>query len=161
MATTYPITLEELQNIPGVGAGKARRYGRAFIELIKKHVDENEIVRPEDLRVRTMPNKSRVKISLIQGIDRKIDLEELAESRGLEFAEMLDELEAIVYAGTKINLDYYLDEIIDPDRQDEVMDYFRQCEEDDLEAAIEEWGDEYSDDEIRLLRIQFLSQMGN
>ncbi|MBD5231587.1 MAG: DNA helicase RecQ [Bacteroidales bacterium] len=161
MATTYPINLSELQNIPGVGAGKAKRYGKEFVELIKRHVDDNEIERPEDLRVRTMPNKSRVKISLIQGIDRKIDLEELAESRGLEFSEMLDELEAIVYAGTKINLNYYLDEIIEEDRQEEIMDYFCECEEDDIEAAIEEWGSELSDDEIRLMRIKFLSEMGN
>ncbi len=161
MATTYPVSLAELQNIPGVGAGKAKRYGKEFIEIIKRHVEENDIERPEDLRVRTMPNKSRIKISLIQGIDRKIDLEELAESRNLEFGEMVDELEAIVYAGTKINIDYYLDELIEEDRQDEVMDYFREQEEDNIEAAIEEWGSEFSDDEVRLLRIKFLSEMGN
>ena len=161
MATTYPVSLDELQNIPGVGAGKAKRFGREFVEIIKRHVEENDIERPEDLRVRTMPNKSRVKISLIQGIDRKIDLDELAESRGLEFGEMLDELEAIVYAGTKINISYFLDEIIDEDRQDEIMDYFRECEEDDIEGAIEEWGSEYSEDEIRMMRIRFLSEMGN
>ncbi len=161
MATTYPVSLNELQNIPGVGAGKAKRFGREFVEIIKRHVEENDIERPEDLRVRTMPNKSRVKISLIQGIDRKIDLDELAESRGLEFGEMLDELEAIVYAGTKINISYFLDEIIDEDRQDEIMDYFRECEEDDIEGAIEEWGSEYSEDEIRMMRIRFLSEMGN
>ena len=161
MATTYPVSLNELQNIPGVGAGKAKRFGREFVEIIKRHVEENDIERPEDLRVRTMPNKSRVKISLIQGIDRKIDLDELAESRGLEFGEMLDELEAIVYAGTKINISYFLDEIIDEDRQDEIMDYFRECEEDDIEDAIEEWGSEYSEDEIRMMRIRFLSEMGN
>lgn len=161
MATTYPVSLNELQNIPGVGAGKAKRFGREFVEIIKRHVEENDIERPEDLRVRTMPNKSRVKISLIQGIDRKIDLDELAESRGLEFGEMLDELEAIVYAGTKINISYFLDEIIDEDRQDEIMDYFRECEEDDIEGAIKEWGSEYSEDEIRMMRIRFLSEMGN
>jgi len=161
MATTYPVTIEELQNIPGVGAGKARRYGKEFVEVISRHVEENEIERPEDLRVRTMPNKSRVKISLIQGIDRKIPLDELAESRGLEFSEMLDELEAIVYAGTKINISYYLDELIDEDRQDEMMDYFRESEEDDLDAAYEEWGSELSDEEIRMMRIRFLSEMGN
>ncbi|MBP3298958.1 MAG: DNA helicase RecQ [Muribaculaceae bacterium] len=161
MATMYPVSVEELQTIPGVGVGKARRYGREFIDLIKRHVEENEIERPADMRVRTMPNKSKVKIALIQGIDRKIDLHELAESKGLEFAEMLDELEAIVDAGTKINLDYYLDDYIDPEHQDELMDYFRQCEEDDINAAIQEWGDEYDDDEIRLMRLKFLSEMGN
>lgn len=161
MATTYPITIDELQNIPGVGAGKAHRYGKEFVEVIARHVEENEIERPEDLRVRTVPNKSRVKISLIQGIDRKIDLDELAESRGLEFTEMLDELEAIVMAGTKININYFLDEILEEDRQDELIDYFRECEEDDLEAAIDEFGADYTDEEIRLMRIKFLSEMGN
>ena len=125
MATMYPVSIEELQNIPGVGAGKARRFGREFVELIKRHVEQNDIDRPADMRVRTMPNKSKMKIALIQGIDRKIDLTELAESKGLEFGEMLDELEAIVYAGTKISLDYYLDDIIDLEHQDELMDFFR------------------------------------
>lgn len=161
MATAYPITIEELQNIPGVGAGKAQRYGAEFVKVIKSHVEQNDIERPQDLRVRTMPNKSKVKIALIQGIDRKIDLDELAESKGLEFSEMLDELDAIVNSGTKINIDYFLDEILEEDRQDEIMDYFRSCEEDDVEAAIQELGDEYSDEEIRLMRIKFMSVMGN
>lgn len=161
MATAYPVSFEELQNVPGVGAGKAQRYGAEFIKLIKRHVEENDIERPQDLRVRTMPNKSKVKIALIQGIDRKIDLDELAESKGLDFSEMLDELDAIVNAGTKINIDYFLDEILEEDRQDELMEYFRSCEEDDIEAAIQELGDEYSDEEIRLVRIKFLSEMGN
>jgi ATP-dependent DNA helicase RecQ len=124
-------------------------------------VEQNDIDRPADMRVRTMPNKSKMKIALIQGIDRKIDLTELAESKGLEFGEMLDELEAIVYAGTKISLDYYLDDIIDLEHQDELMDFFRSCEEDDVDAAIQEYGDEYSEEEIRLVRIRFLSEMGN
>ncbi len=161
MATTYPISLEELQNIPGVGAGKARRFGSEFVKIIKRHVEENDIVRPEDMRVRTMPNKSRLKIALIKGIDLKIDLDELAESKGLEFSEMLDELEAIVDAGTKINIDYFLNEILEEDRQEELIQYFRTCEEDDLEAAIDEFGGEYSEEEIRLVRIKFLSEMGN
>lgn len=161
MATSYPVTMEELQNIPGVGAGKAHRYGSEFLKIIKRHVDENDIERPEDMRVRTMPNKSKLKIALIQSIDRKIDLDELAESKGLEFAEMLDELEAIVDAGTKINIDYFLDEILEEDRQEDLLDYFRTSEEDNIEAAIQELGDEYSDEEIRLVRIKFLSEMGN
>lgn len=161
MATTYPITLEELQNIPGVGIGKANRYGKEFVKVIKRHVEENEIERPEDIRVRQVPNRSKLKISIIQAIDRKIDLEELAESKGLEFNELLDELEAIIDAGTKINIDYFLNEIISEDQQEEVIDYFRDCQEDDLEAAIQDLGDEYSEEEIRLLRIKFLSEMGN
>lgn len=161
MATIYPITLEELQNIPGVGAGKAKRYGEEFIKVIQRHVEENEIERPEDLRVRTVANKSRLKISLIQAIDRKIALDELADSKGLEFGELLDELEAIVYAGTKINFDYFLSEIMDDDHQEEIMDFFRESEEDDIEVAIQELGDDYTDEEIRLIRIKFLSEMGN
>lgn len=161
MATSYPITVEELRNIPGVGAGKASRYGAEFLKIIKRHVDDNDIERPEDMRVRTMPNKSKLKIALIQNIDRKVDLDELAESKGLDFMEMLDELEAIVDAGTKINIDYFLDEILEEDRQEELLDYFRTSEEDDLEGAIQELCDEYSDEEIRLVRIKFLSEMGN
>lgn len=161
MATSYPVTSGELRNIPGVGAGKAQRYGSEFLKVIKRHVEENEIERPEDMRVRTMPNKSKVKIALIQGVDRKIDLEELAESKGLEFGEMLDELEAIVDAGTRLNLDYYLEELLEEDRIDDLMEYFRGEEEDDIDRAIQDLGDEYSDDEIRLARIKFLSEMGN
>ena len=161
MATTYPITLEELQNIPGVGAGKAKRYGEEFIKVIKAHVEENEIERPEDLRVRTVANKSKLKVSIIQAIDRKIALDELAESKGLEFSELLDEIEAIVYSGTKINIDYFLREIMDDEHIDDIFNYFKESESDDLEAAIEEFGMEYSEEEIRLIRIKFLSEMGN
>ena len=161
MATTYPVTLEELQNIPGVGAGKAKRYGEDFIKVIKTHVEENEIERPEYLRVRSVANKSKLKISIIQGIDRKIALDALAESKGLEFSELLDEIEAIVYSGTKISIDYFLDEIMDEDRQLDLFDYFKESESDDLQEAINELGNEFSEEEIRLMRIKFLSEMGN
>ena len=161
MATTYPVTLDELQNIPGVGAGKAKRYGEEFIKVIKKHCDENEIERPEDLRVRTVANKSKLKVSIIQGIDRKIALDELAESKGLEFSDLLDEVEAIVYSGTKINIDYFLEEVIDEDHIEDIFEYFKEAESDDLEAAIEELGRDYTEEEIRLVRIKFLSEMGN
>ena len=161
MATTYPITIEELQNIPGVGAGKAKRYGEEFVKVIKAHVEENEIERPEDLRVRTVANKSKLKVSIIQAIDRKIALDELAESKGLEFGELLDEIEAIVYSGTKINIDYFLHEIMDDEHIDDIFDYFKESESDSLEDAIEEFGMEYSEEEIRLIRIKFLSEMGN
>lgn len=161
MATTYPITLEELQNIPGVGAGKAKRYGEEFIKFIKAHVEENEIERPEDLRVRTVANKSKLKVSIIQAIDRKIALDELAESKGLDFSELLDEIEAIVYSGTKINIDYFLREIMDDEHIDDIFNYFKESESDSLEDAIEEFGMEYSEEEIRLIRIKFLSEMGN
>ena len=161
MATTYPITIEELQNIPGVGAGKAKRYGEEFVKVIKAHVEENEIERPEDLRLRTVANKSKLKVSIIQAIDRKIALDELAESKGLEFGELLDEIEAIVYSGTKINIDYFLHEIMDDEHIDDIFDYFKESESDSLEDAIEEFGMEYSEEEIRLIRIKFLSEMGN
>lgn len=161
MATTYPVTIEELQNITGVGAGKARRYGEEFIKLIKAHVDENEIERPEDLRVRSVANKSKLKISIIQSIDRKIALDELANAKGLEFDELLDEVEAIVYSGTKINIGYFLDEIMEDDRQEDIYQYFRESESDDLEAAVQELGGDYTEEEIRLVRIKFLSDLGN
>lgn len=161
MATTYPINIEELQNIPGVGSGKAKRYGEEFVKVIKTHVEENEIERPEDLRVRSVANKSKLKISIIQGIDRKIALDELAESKGLDFSEFLDEIEAIVYSGTKINISYFLDEIMDEDHQEDIFDYFKESESDNIEAAITELGRDYSEEEIRLVRIKFLSEMGN
>ncbi|MDE6305410.1 MAG: HRDC domain-containing protein, partial [Muribaculaceae bacterium] len=161
MATTYPISMDELQNITGVGAGKAKRYGEEFLKVIKRHVDDNEIERPEDLRVRSVANKSKLKISIIQGIDRKIALDELANSKGLEFNEMLDEIEAIVYSGTKINIGYFLNEIMDDDHQEDIFEYFRESESDRLEDAIEELGSDYTEEEIRLVRIKFLSELGN
>ena len=161
MATTYPITMEELANITGVGAGKATRYGEDFIKVIKTHVEENEIERPEDLRVRSVANKSRIKISIIQAIDRKIDLDELANSKCMEFGELLDEIEAIVYAGTKINIDYFINEVIDDDHQEDIFEYFKEADSDSLNEAIKELGNDYSEEEIRLMRIKFLSEMGN
>ncbi|MEG0010983.1 MAG: RQC domain-containing protein, partial [Muribaculaceae bacterium] len=161
LATTYPINMEELQNIPGVGAGKAKRYGEDFLKVIKTHVQENEIERPEDLRVRSVANKSKLKISIIQAIDRKIALDELAVSKGLEFADLLDEVEAIVYSGTKISIDYFLDEVMDEDHQADIFEYFKESISDDLEEAIEELGSEFTEEEIRLVRIKFLSEMGN
>lgn len=161
MATTYPINLEELQGIPGVGAGKAKRYGTEFVKVIQRHVEENEIERPEDLVVKTVPNKSKLKISIIQGIDRKIALDELAESKGIDFDKLLDEVEAIVYSGTKINISYFIDEIMDEDLQNDIFEYFKESESDDLEGAIQEFGSECSVGEIRLVRIKFLAEMGN
>ncbi|MDR2058005.1 MAG: DNA helicase RecQ [Dysgonamonadaceae bacterium] len=161
MATTYPITLEELQNIPGVGAGKAKRYGQEFIELIKRHVVENEIERPEDLRVRTVANKSKLKVFIVQSIDRKVALDDIALSKGLEFNELLDEIEAIVYSGTKINIDYFLNEVMDEDHIDDIYFYFKESETDDLEEAIKELGNEYTEEEIRLVRVKFLSELAN
>lgn len=162
MATTYPITIEELQNIPGVGIGKAKKYGEEFVKVIKEHVHENEIERPEDLRVRTVANKSKMKVSIIQAIDRKIALDDIALSKGLDMSEMLDEVEAIVYSGTKINIDYFLDEVMEQDKVDEIYDYFSTAETDRIKVALEELGeDDYSELEVRLVRIKFLSEMAN
>lgn len=160
MATSYPITLEELQNIPGVGSGKAKRYGKEFVDLIKKHVEENDITRPEDLRVKTVPNKSKLKVSIVQAIDRKVALDDFAESKGIDFNEMLSEVEAIVYSGTKINIDYFLNEVMSQDVIDDIYDYFKETEKDDLEKAQEELP-EYDETEIRLVRIKFFSEMAN
>lgn len=161
MATTYPVTLEELQNIPGVGSGKAKRYGTEFVALIKKYVEENEIERPEDMRVRTVANKSKLKVYIVQSIDRKVALDDIASSKGLEFSELLDEIESIVYSGTRINIDYFIFDAIDEDRVDDIYQYFKVSTTDSLQEAIEELGSDYTEDEIRLVRIKFLSEMAN
>jgi len=161
MATMYPVTLQELQNIQGVGAGKAKRYGQPFCDLIKAHCDENEIERPEDMRVRTVAKKSMLKVKIIQSIDRQIDLDDIANAQGLDFDELLNEVEAIVYSGTKINIDYFLEEVMDDDHVDDIYDYFRESETDNLDVAQDALGPEYSEDEIRLVRIKFLSEQAN
>lgn len=161
MATVYPITAEELKNIPGVGEGKFKRYGKEFCELIKKHCEENEIERPEDVRFRTVAKKSMLKVSIIQSVDRQVALDDLAVAKGIEFEELLDEIEAIVYSGTKLNIDYFIEEVVDDDNVDEIWDYFMNAESDNLQAAMDELGDDYSEDEIRLVRIKFISEMAN
>ncbi|MBU3837381.1 MAG: DNA helicase RecQ [Candidatus Phocaeicola faecigallinarum] len=161
MATIYPVTLEELQNIPGVGAGKAKRYGQEFCDLIKTHCEENEIDRPEDLRVRTVANKSKLKVSIIQSIDRKVALDDIAVAKGIDFVDLLDEVEAIVYSGTKLNIDYFLEEIMDEDHMLDIYDYFKESETDKIEDAMDELGDDYTEEEIRLVRIKFISEMAN
>ena len=161
MATVYPVTLEELQQVQGVGAGKARKFGKEFVELIKRHCEENEIERPEDLRVRTVAKKSAMKVKIIQSIDRQVALDDIANAQGLEFEELLDEVEAIVYSGTKLNIDYFLEEVMDDDHVDDIYDYFSESDTDDLNTAMDELGDDYSEDEVRLVRIKFLSEVAN
>ena len=161
MATMYPITTEELQQIQGVGAGKAKRYGKEFLDLIEQYCEENGIERPEELRVRTVAKKSIIKVKIIQSIDKQLALDDIAETLGLSFDELLDEVEAIVYSGTKLNINYFIEEVIDDDHVDDIYDYFSESETDSLEDAINELGDEYSEDEIRLVRIKFLSEMAN
>ena len=161
MATIYPVTLDELQNIPGVGAGKAKRYGEEFCKLIKRHCEENEIERPEDLRVRTVANKSKMKVAIIQAIDRKVALDDIAMSKGIEFEELLDEIEAIVYSGTKLNIDYFLEDIMDEDHLLDIYDYFKESTTDDIDDALDELGDDFTEEEVRLVRIKFISEMAN
>ena len=161
MATTYPITIDELKNIPGVGEGKAKRYGEEFCALIKRHCEENEIDRPEDIRIRTVANKSKLKVAIINAIDRKVALDDLAISKGVEFDELLDDVESIVYSGTKLNIDYFLEEILDEENLNEIYDYFKSSDTDSIDAAIEELGGEYTEEEIRLVRIKFISEVGN
>mgnify|MGYP002624564871 CR=1 FL=1 len=162
MATTYPITLEELQNIPGVGAGKAKRYGQEFLRVIKDYVEENDIIRPEDMRIKTVAKNSQNKISIIQAIDRKKGLDDLAESKGMDMDELLDEIEAIIYSGTKLNINYFIDEIMDPDKQEEIFDYFRNASTDSIRAAMKELDDDdISEIDVRLVRIKFHSELGN
>ena len=162
MATTYPITIEELQNIPGVGAGKAKRYGAEFLRVIKEYVEENEIIRPEDMRIKTVAKNSQNKISIIQAIDRKKDLDDLAESKGMDMNELLDEIEAIIYSGTKLNINYFIEEIMDPDKEEEIFDYFRNAATDNIKVAMRELdSDDISEIDVRLVRIKFHSELGN
>ena len=161
MATVYPISLEELVNIPGVGVGKAHRYGKEFIALIKRHCEENDIERPEDLRIRTVPKKSMLKVKIIQSIDRKMPLDDIADAQSIDFEDLLTEIEAIVYSGTKINIDYFLEDVMDDDHIDDIYEYFRESETDDLEVAMDELGEDYTEDEVRLVRIKFFSELAN
>jgi ATP-dependent DNA helicase RecQ len=161
MATMYPVTQEELTNVQGVGIGKAKRYGKEFLKVIKEYCEEKQIVPPEELRVRTVAKKSMLKVSIIQSIDRKMALDDLADAKGLDFSDLLDEIEAIVYSGTKLNIDYFIEDVVDDDKVDDIYDYFMESETDDLNEALDELGDDYSEDEIRLVRIKFLSENAN
>ncbi|MGN8054713.1 DNA helicase RecQ [Pedobacter sp. 22163] len=162
MCTHYPITMEELRQISGVGSGKAMKFGTPFIELIKKYVEDNDIERPIDLIIKTQANKSQMKVSIIQNIDRQIGLEDIADSKGITYEEILKEVESIVNSGTKLNLNYFIDEVIDDDRQDEVFDYFRAAESDSIDEALNELGEtDYTREEIQLMRIKFMSELGN
>jgi ATP-dependent DNA helicase RecQ len=162
MATDYPVTLEELKNIQGVGEGKVKQpYAKEFVDLIAKYCEENEIERQVDLRVRTVAKKSMLKVKIIQSIDRQIALDDIANAQGIDFDELLDEIEAIVYSGTKLNIDYFLEEVMDEDHIDDIYDYFAESDTDRLSVAQDELGKDYSEDEIRLVRIKFISEMAN
>jgi len=161
MATSYPITMDEMKNVAGVGAGKANKFGQPFLELIKSYVEENNIERPQDMVVKAVANKSSNKIAIIQGIDRKIPLADLAKSRGITDEEFVSELENIIYSGTKLNFDYYINEVLDDDQQQEIFDYFLEADDDSIDTALREFDGDYSEEELRLMRIKFHSVYGN
>ena len=161
MAMMYPITEQELQNIQGVGVGKAKRYGEEFCKLIKQYCKEKNIERPEELRVRTVAKKSMQKVKIIQGIDRKLPLDDIAVAEGLGFDELLSKIEEIVYSGTKINIDYFLKDIYDEDKIDDIYDYFMNSHTDSINEALKELDEDYTEEEIRLVRIKFISEMAN
>lgn len=162
MAIQYPITLDEMKNIFGVGEGKARKFGGPFLELIERYVADNNIERPEDMVVKTVVNKSGLKVYIIQSTDRKLPLEDIAAAKNLEMDDLLTEIERIVYSGTKVNIDYYIDEMLDEEQQEEIFDYFmEEAETDSIDEAMDEFYDEYSDEELRLMRIKFLSEVAN
>jgi ATP-dependent DNA helicase RecQ len=162
MAIQYPVNIQELTKINGVGPGKAQKFGKPFVDMIAKYVEENEIERPQDLVVKSIVNKSGLKVHIIQSIDRKLDLVDVAEAKGLKIDDIIAELESIVHSGTRVNINYYIDEVMDEEKQEEIEDYFREADSDSLEAAIDELGEEdYSAEEIRLVRIKFISEHGN
>ncbi len=161
MATVYPQNVEELQNVPGVGSGKAKRYGQRFCDLIRRHCEDNDIDRPEDIRIRTVAKKSQVKVDIIQYIDRKVPLDDIARVKGMEFAELLDIIDTIVYSGTRLNIDYFINEVMDEDVMADIYDYFKESDTDSIDAALDELGNDYTEEEIRLVRIKFLSEMAN
>jgi ATP-dependent DNA helicase RecQ len=162
MAIQYPISVDELKQITGVGVGKALKYGKPFLELIKEYVEENEIIRPMDMVVKSVVNKSGIKVFIIQSIDRKVALEDIALAKNLSFEELITEIESIVGSGTKIDIKYYIDEFVDPYHQEEIFEYFRKAESDSIEDALLELGeDEFNEEEIRLMRIKFMSELGN
>jgi ATP-dependent DNA helicase RecQ len=161
MCFQYPITIDELTNIQGVGQGKAKRYGEPFIALIAHYVEDNNIERPQDMVVKSLVNKSGLKVQLIQNIDRKLPLDDIGRSQGKTMNELIDEIEAIVSSGTRVNINYYIDNILDKEYQEEIYGYFSEAETDDLTEAYHEFDGEYSEEELRLMRIKFMSEMAN
>lgn len=161
MALKYPITLEELSNVHGVGEGKAKKYGKSFLKLIQDYVEENDIIRPEDFVVKSTGSNSSLKLYIIQNVDRKLSLPDIADAKGLEMPEFIKEMEAIVYSGTKLNIDYWIDEVLDEDQQEEIHDYFLEASTDEIKAAMDEFDGDYDEEELRLYRIKFISELGN
>jgi ATP-dependent DNA helicase RecQ len=161
MCFHYPISLDELTNIQGVGTGKATRYGEPFVALIEKYVSENDIERPQDMVIKSLVNKSGLKVQLIQNIDRKLPLEDIGHSQGKTLPVIIDEIEAIVSSGTRVNINYYIETLMDSENQEEIYAYFSEAESDDIVAAYHEFDGLYSEEELRLMRIKFMSEMAN
>jgi len=161
MTLKYPVELKELGNVHGVGEGKAKKFGKEFVELISRYVDENDIVRPDDLIVKSTGVNSGLKLYIIQNTDKKIPISDIAHSKGLEMPELVKVMEQIVYSGTKINIDYCIDELLDEDQQEEIMDYFMEVESDKIQLALDEFDGDYDDEELRLMRIKFISDVAN
>ena len=161
MALKYPITIDELKNIYGVGDGKARKFGKPFVDLIAKYVEENDILRPDDFVVKSTGVNSGLKLYIIQNTDRKLPLIDIAKSKGLEFSELIEEMQRIVYSGTKINIDYCIDNMLDEDQQEEIFEYFMEAENDSIQLALDEFDGDYDEEELRLMRIKFISQVAN
>jgi len=161
MALKYPMTMDELKNIYGIGEGKANKYGKPFIDLIAKYVEENDIIRPDDFVVKSTGVNSGLKLYIIQNTDRKIPLEDIAKSKGLSFNELIEEMQGIVYSGTKLNINYHIDELLDEEQQDEIFDYFMESKSDRIQDALNEFEGNYDEEELRLMRIKFMSQVAN
>ena len=161
MALKYPINLDELSKVHGVGEGKARKFGKDFVKLITTYVDENEILRPDDLIVKSTGVNSGLKLFIIQNTDKKLPLEDISKAKGLEMKELIKEMEVIVFSGTKLNIDYALDDLLDEDQQEEIHEYFMEAETDDIEEALEEFDGDYDEEELRLMRIKFINEVAN
>ena len=161
MATKYPVDIEELSNIHGVGEGKAKKYGKEFVDLIGRYVEDNEIIRPDDLVVKTTGANSGLKLYIIQNVDRKLPLDDIAAAKGMEMTDFIKEMEAIVYSGTKLNITYWIDEILDEEQQEEIHDYFLEAQNDKIEEALDEFDGDYEEEELRLYRIKFISEVAN
>jgi len=161
MALKYPITMDELKNIFGVGEGKAKKFGKPFVDLIAKYVEDNDVMRPDDFIVKSTGENSGLKLFIIQNTDRKIPLQDIAKSKGLPFDELIEEMQRIVYSGTKINIDYCINELLDEDQQEEIFEYFMESESDRIQDAMDEFDGDYDDEELRLMRIKFISQVAN
>ena len=161
MALKYPITIEELNNVHGVGESKAKKYGRDFVALISDYVEDNGIVRPDDMVVKSTGSNSALKLYIIQNVDRKLPLDDIASAKGMEMPDFIKEMESIVYSGTKLNISYWIDEILDEDQQEEIHEYFMESESDKISDAVEEFDGDYEDEELRLYRIKFISEVAN